>query len=30
VQALASMPRFARSYATVLGADMLSEFHRID
>jgi len=30
VQALASMPRFARSCATVLGADMLSEFHRID
>jgi len=30
VQALADMPRFARSYATALGPDMLSEFHRID
>lgn len=30
VEALANMPRFARSYATPLGPDMLSEFHRID
>ncbi|MSP03772.1 MAG: bifunctional diaminohydroxyphosphoribosylaminopyrimidine deaminase/5-amino-6-(5-phosphoribosylamino)uracil reductase RibD [Acetobacteraceae bacterium] len=29
VQALASMPKFARSYAAPLGPDMLSEFHRV-
>lgn len=28
VQALDAMPRFTRSYAAALGADMLSEFHR--
>ena len=29
VQALVSMPKFARSYAAPLGPDMLSEFHRV-